>query len=188
MDSKAQLNEFLSTVYYMTKSWDNTRPCIDTSGNYHTVTDIYDVHDYTQNPAEFREYFDKLKDGEYFEKFKNRQNYLDKKNYGKPFFVSEYGGIGWSMKKNGNIHDGYNSEANVEWGYGNNPQTEEEFIERYRGLTDALLDNPCMFGFCYTQLYDIEQEINGLYTYEREPKFDISVFFEINSRKAKIED
>ena len=27
-------------------------------------------------------------------------------------------------------------------------------------------------GFCYTQLYDVEQEVNGLYTYDREDKFD----------------
>ena len=45
-----------------------------------------------------------------------------------------------------------------------------------------------MFGLCYTQLTDIEQEQNGLYTYYREPKFDISVIREIMSRKAAIED
>ena len=44
-----------------------------------------------------------------------------------------------------------------------------------------------MFGFCYTQLYDIEQEQNGLYTYSREPKFDMEIFRKINSRKAAIE-
>ena len=41
-----------------------------------------------------------------------------------------------------------------------------------------------MFGFCYTQLYDIEQEQNGLYTYDREPKFDMTVFHGINSARA----
>ena len=51
-----------------------------------------------------------------------------------------------------------------------------------------MLDNPAILGFCYTQLYDIEQEINGLYTYGRKPKFDISIFREINTRKAAIED
>ena len=44
-----------------------------------------------------------------------------------------------------------------------------------------------MFGFCYTQLYDVEQETNGLYTYGREPKFDMSIFHAINSRPAAIE-
>ena len=52
----------------------------------------------------------------------------------------------------------------------------------------GLLGNELMFGFCYTQLYDIEQEQNGLYTYDREPKFDMTVFHGINSAKAAIEE
>jgi len=53
---------------------------------------------------------------------------------------------------------------------------------------DALLDNEYMMGFCYTQLYDVEQEVNGLMTYERKFKFDPKIFYEINTRKAAIED
>ena len=51
-------------------------------------------------------------------------------------------------------------------------RTPEEFADRYVGLTDVIVSNYKMFGFCYTQLYDIEQEQNGLYTYDREKKFD----------------
>ena len=74
------------------------------------------------------------------------------------------------------------------WGYGDGPRTEEEFLARYKGLTDVLLDNPKMFGFCYTQLYDVEQEMNGLYTYGRKPKFDMEIIRRINSRKAAVEE
>ncbi len=74
------------------------------------------------------------------------------------------------------------------WGYGDGPRTEEEFLARYKGLTDVLLDNPHMFAFCYTQLYDVEQELNGLYTYNRKPKFDMEIIRRINSRKAAIEE
>lgn len=28
-------------------------------------------------------------------------------------------------------------------------------------------------GFCYTQLTDVEQEKNGIYYYDRTPKFDM---------------
>ena len=45
-----------------------------------------------------------------------------------------------------------------------------------------------MFGFCYTQLYDVEQEVNGLYTYGRKEKFDIQIIREINQQKAAIEE
>ena len=43
-------------------------------------------------------------------------------------------------------------------------------------------------GCIYTQLSNVEDEVNGLYTYHRKPKMDISIFREINSRKAAIED
>jgi hypothetical protein len=51
-----------------------------------------------------------------------------------------------------------------------------------------LLDNDQMFALCYTQLTDVEQEQNGLYTYEREAKFDIQRLHDIMARKAAIED
>ena len=34
-----------------------------------------------------------------------------------------------------------------------------------------LLDNPHIAGYCSTQLYDVEGETNGIYTYDRELKF-----------------
>ena len=170
---RKQYDDLISIVYKVTKAIDSTRPCIDTSGNYHVVTDIYDLHNYEQNPEVFATHFEPLGKSNVFEfgqAFKKRQSYDGKM----PFFVSEYGGIGWNV--------------NAGWGYGNAPKTEEEFIDRLKGLTDVLLDNELMFGFCYTQLTDIEQEQNGLYTYDRKPKFDPEIIKNIISRKAKIED
>ena len=63
----------------------------------------------------------------------------------------------------------------------------EELKARFKGLTDALLDNPRIIGFCYTQLTDVEQEQNGLYTYERRPKFDAAWVSSVVSRKAAME-
>ena len=88
--------------------------------------------------------------------------------------MSEYGGIRWTEAEG--------------WGYGEAPKTEEEFIERYRALTTVLLRNPEHMGFCYTQLTDVEQEQNGLYTYERVPKFPPKVIYKITSQKAAIEE
>lgn len=170
-----QCDLVISTVYYTTKALDKTRPCIDTSGNYHVVTDIFDVHDYEQNPEKFYEYYKDADKGVVHDQV-YRQSGNERQTYrGEPLFMSEYGGIGWSVSGSG-------------WGYGTAPETEEEFIERYRKLTDILLDNPAFFGFCYTQLYDVEQEENGLMTFDRKFKFDPGIFCEINSRKAKNED
>lgn len=173
-DGRKQNDELLRIVYRVTKQLDETRPCIDTSGNFHVETDIFDVHDYEQKVEIFKGNYDRLMtEGVLFEHFPDRQEYDGKK----PAFVSEYGGIQWSLGSRGDA-----------WGYGNAPKSEQEFIDRYKGLTDALLDNERMFGFCYTQLYDIEQEQNGLYYYDRSPKFDPELFRRINSRKAAIED
>ena len=172
-NGRKQYDEMLALVYKATKAVDSTRPCIDTSGNYHVVTDIYDLHDYEQNPEIFASHYEPLGNSnvfDFFSAFKDRQRYDGKM----PFFVSEYGGIGWSV--------------NEGWSYGNAPKSAEEFIERFKGLTDALLDNENMFGFCYTQLTDVEQEQNGLYTYDRKPKFDTEIFKNILSRKAAVED
>ncbi len=172
-NGRKQYDDMLALVYKATKAADPTRPCIDTSGNYHVLTDIYDLHDYEQNPEIFAAHYEPLGKSNVFDfhsAFKDRQRYDGKM----PFFVSEYGGIGWS------INDG--------WGYGNAPKTESDFIDRLKGLTDVLLDNENMFGFCYTQLTDVEQEQNGLYTYDRKVKFDPEVIKNIISRKATIED
>ena len=88
-DGRQQRDELLETVYKITKQLDSTRPCIDTSGNFHVMSDIFDVHDYEQDPKIFKENYDKLvSDGTLFDRHDSRQKYA-----GEPTFVSEYGGI-----------------------------------------------------------------------------------------------
>lgn len=167
----SQDNRVIEAVYDATKAADRTRPCIDTSGYIHVKTDVYDLHDYNQDPVSFKEHYDAFARGEkLFE-----PAYGAKQHYGgQPVNISEFGGIQWS-------------DDPSSWGYGNAPASPEEFIARFRGLCDAMLDNPVISGFCYTQLTDVEQEQNGLYTFARKPKFDCARFKEILSRTAEIE-
>ena len=184
-------NALISSIYKFTKQLDSTRPCVDTSGNHHVVTEIYDIHDYDQNTESFKNRWDEFtramkENGEVLEADSEVLTkgirhgdgippFFGQSYHGEPIFISEYGGIRWVKN------------ATEGWGYGQAPQTEEEFFARYKGLTEAMLNNEDIFGFCYTQLYDIEQEINGLYTYERKEKFDINIIREINSQIAAIE-
>lgn len=173
---KPQDGRILETVYRLTKLLDPTRPCIDTSGHFHVLTDIFDIHDYEQDPEIFRKKLENFQSGSEREwnPFPDRQHYQ-----GQPMFVSEYGGMRWDK-----------SENSDSWGYGDAPKTEEEFLSRLKGLTDAIMDNPSIFGLCYTQLCDVEQEANGLYTYDRRPKFDDEKMKRIRGifgRKAGIE-
>jgi hypothetical protein len=163
-----------NVVINMTRALDPSRPVIDASGWSHGLSDpeILDAHDYDQNPASFRaRWCDTFGPGGRLpERYR-----LSEEPKLMPYFVSEYGGIGWE------------AGGGEGWGYGQNPKSLEEFYTRYEGLTNALLDSRFMFGFCYTQLTDVEQEHNGLYTYERVPKLDMSRIKKINSRVAACE-
>ena len=171
-----QYYELIGVIYGPTKALDSTRPVIDTSGNYHVRTDIFDVHDYEQDPQKFKEVFKEADNGiikgHIWRQSKDRQQYK-----GEPIFMSEYGGIKWDKEKNIDS-----------WGYGNAPKTEEEFLNRYKSLTETLLFDKNIMAFCYTQLYDVEQEKNGLMTYDRKYKFDPEIIRKINTQKAAIEE
>lgn len=177
---KKQRNSLLEAVYNFTKAFDCTRPCIDTSGNFHTEkTDIYDVHDYRFDPVQFKKDYDRLVSSSELYEHVLIDNPGRQKYRGEPVFVSEYGGIKWAADA------GYKS-----WGYGDDVKSEDEFAARYCALTEALTQNSKMLGFCYTQLYDVEQEQNGLYTYDRAPKFKKETYKKIksaNTAQAEIE-
>lgn len=166
-DQNVNLVKYVSN---MTRAFDSTRPVIDTSGWVHIdgASDLRDKHDYDQNPVTFKERYDQID-----KQKKNYDGYVD--DFCAPVFISEYGGIWWS-------------ETDVSgWGYGERPKSLLEVIERYRGLTEVLLNNPNIGAFCYTQLTDVEQEQNGLYTYDRKPKIDPAIIKAINSQKAAVE-
>jgi len=170
--------EFLRKMTRLTRTIDPSRPVIDTSGYVHVDTDIYDLHDYEQDPGKFASHYEKFgrtgSDGDLWGHFKDESSpYL-----GQPVMISEYGGTWWNPGA---------PADEKSWGYGARPLTENEFLERYRALTETLLRNPMISAFAYTQLYDIEQEVNGLHTYDRRPKFDPRTIRSINRQEASIE-
>jgi beta-galactosidase/beta-glucuronidase len=168
-----QYDEFVRMLYRITKAMDTTRPCIDTSGWFHVETDIYDVHDYEQNPEVLASHYEALATGgEPHRNFPERHPFAAA---GMPCFISEFGGIKWTGNQTGG------------WGYGNAPKTEEEFMARFKGQCEVLMNNDKILGFCYTQLTDVEQEQNGIYYYDRKPKFAIKDFHDILSQPAAIE-
>ncbi len=164
-----QKPDFVRAVALLTRTLDPTRAFIDASGWTHVedVSDILDMHCYEQDPAKFAE---KMAPAEKGEALDLRNGY-----HGVPHFMSEYGGVRWTDDASG-------------WGYGNAPSSPEEFVERLRGLTKAICDNSAFYGFCYTQLTDVEQEQNGLYTYQRVPKFPPEVMKEIFTQKSVTEE
>jgi len=168
--------EIQQVIWNLTKAVDPTRPVLESSGWAHTLPqpEVRDSHDYDGNPVTLRkrwmDYFAAANAGP----SKPRKGKADPlADCGVPFMISEIGGIGWATEGG--------------WGYGEGPKSLDAFYARYQGTLNALLDNRNLFGFCYTQLTDVEQEHNGLYYYDRRPKFDVERIRTITSRKAAYE-
>lgn len=170
-----QDDDLVVTLVNLTKALDPTRPVIDVSGWTHVkgASDIWDFHDYDQDPVTFKKRYEEVFENGTSVKYKDRVRFTLLPN-----FISEYGGIKWDV----------NSNLENAWGYGNAPKTEEEFKERFKGLAEALLFNKYITGLCYTQLTDVEQETNGLYTYDRQAKFDPEFFRAVLQQKAACEE
>ena len=163
------LDDVMRGMFLATKAFDPTRPVLDVSGWTHRVyeTDINDNHSYQQDPHKFAEEFAGL---EHDDPGVNGR-VEDRKGLpfaGQPFFVSEFGGVWWNPDR----LDADGTIRGESWGYGQRPRTEEEFLSRVEGLCKVLLDDPKMFGYCYTQLTDVFQEENGIYRFDRRTKVD----------------
>jgi beta-galactosidase/beta-glucuronidase len=177
---KGQNDAFIRSVYELTKSLDPCRPVIDTSGYVHVLSDIFDIHDYEQNPEAFAIQYAGMEGERVF----NPHVIHGEFDRHIPYFVSEYGGTWW------NAEEAAKAAANAEntgWGYGDRCKTVEEVYARIEGLTRALLENPRVCAFCYTQLTDVEQEQNGIYHYDRTPKFDTARLKAVFGAPAAIE-
>ncbi len=180
-DRISVLDDVMRGMFLAAKALDTTRPVLDTSGYSHRVpeADVYDCHDYEQDTAVFKENY-RYPDSAGGPAFVRTQAHLawSLPYRDQPFFVSEFGGIWWNPLV---------KPEEFSWGYGNRPANLEEFFARFTGLIDTLLDDPAMFGYCYTQLTDVYQEQNGIYTFDRQEKFDMERVRRVQRRPAACE-
>jgi beta-galactosidase/beta-glucuronidase len=172
---KQQQNHSLA-MYHLIKSLDPTRLVISNDGWELTKTDICAVHNYTQGTAK-----EKKKQDAYLQSILTKDNILNAqpakraiyangfKHQGEPIILTEFGGIGFKVG------------GEVGWGYTTVKNT-EEFLSEYKHIIDQIYQSKAIHGFCYTQLTDVEQEINGLLTYDRKPKCEINEIKKINDQ------
>ena len=179
-DAITDLEDATLGLFLATKAFDSTRPVLDTSGYSHRVpqSDIYDCHDYEQDPNKLKQHHAGLPEGKTYCNFSCDGVAVSIPYANQPFFVSEFGGTWWNPKA---------TTDEGSWGYGKRPKTEEEFYQRFESLCGVLLDDPNMFGYCYTQLTDIFQEQNGIYCFDRAAKFDLERLKTVQTRTAAIE-
>jgi beta-galactosidase/beta-glucuronidase len=152
----AQIDHLLS-LYHLTRSLDRSRPVVSNDGWEHARTDLCTIHDY--GSPEDLSYRYATPESSVAARPAKRPIYAPSHGYrGEPILISEFGGIAFSGDEGG-------------WGYSTVADA-EELIERYDALISALLESETVCGFCYTKLTDVEQEVNGLLTYDRKPKAD----------------
>lgn len=179
---QTQYPRFIKDVYTLTKQLDPSRPVNTVSGGVHIVTDIWTEHHYEQDPERLREIV--YNDGKMFVRAPDIQERL-RGNVGFnrpvlsdpytfptyegdiPYILDEFGGI--KCVEANPAKDGSDS-----WGYGNSARTKEDFYKRLEAQVRVLIEmSDKMWGFCYTQLTDVEQEQNGIYYYDRGVKYDM---------------
>ena len=175
------LEDVMRGMFYAARSMDCTRPILDDSGGTHRIieSDVWDAHIYEQDSKDLAELTSGMEKDEIFVDNSDLESTGDIYYSGQPFFVSEFGGAWWS--------DRQKPDKLKSFGWGEPPKTIEEFYERFEALTGVLLGNEYMFGYCYTQLTDVHQEMNGIYYFDRKPKFDNKRIREIQTRTAAIE-
>ena len=172
---KKRLVKYVDDMYEFTKRSGIAIPVIDVSGGFHGhQTDIYDFHSYEKNDS-IKQYLEQL----------DKENVLDvpllyspdEENLrydGKtPVIFSECGGAALLSHASNNLVESSSHEpvqSREAWGYGTPIDNKKEFLNNYKELMNIINDCKKLSGFCYTQLYDVEQEQNGFFTYDRKPK------------------
>ena len=168
--SKKQ-QDFINSLYYLTKSLDDTRPVVSNDGWEHTISDIITIHDYKQDYKEIDNEFKDMFVLNNLKQYNGKHRlFVDGYKYkGQPVIMSEYGGIAIN--------------SNEGWGYGKQVKDEKELLDRFTKLTKSIKNIPYISGYCYTQLTDVQQEVNGLMDAERNYKIEPNKINYINKNR-----
>ena len=160
--------EHLLALYHLTRSLDGTRPVVSNDGWEHALTDLCNIHDYRDAGALSETYA--TRESSVTAAPVGRPIYAPGHGHrGEPILLTEFGGIAFAGEDGG-------------WGYSTVADA-GEFLVRYEAMIEALLACDPVQGFCYTQLTDVEQEVNGLLTYDRKPKADLEKICAVTAKK-----
>lgn len=168
-------------LYHLTKALDGTRLCSSNDGWEQVDTDICALHDYAAEGEVMARHFESREEVEthccdWRPCYAKGHTPTGKE----AFMVTEYGGIAFSTLGQQGEMGGMET-----WGYHDKVTDEEAFFQRFQAVTDAIREIPYCQGYCYTQLTDVMQEINGVMTADRKPKVDISRFAAANQDPRK---
>ena len=159
-------------LYHICKAADGTRLVSSNDGWEQVETDIFALHDYEPDGACLSIQIGdraRLNETGCIPQMAWAQG--EQPKGGEAFLLTEYGGIAFD-----NIGAQGQIGGMQTWGYGDKEHSEEAFLARYAAIQEAVLGVPFCRGYCYTQLTDVQQEVNGLLTPDRKPKVDPAKF------------
>lgn len=179
-DDKLAFVRLEDEVYELTKRVDPTRPVNTASGGACHKTDIWSVHNYWRAGTDVLKALD-VPAGEAWTdpSVLKRLEGVPLVGYAdQPYLVDEYGGLKW-------VGDKSRVAADNTWGYGGDLKSADEVVDEIAAQTAFIRSIGRVQGFCYTQLTDVEQEQNGIYYYDRTPKFDMEKIRKIFGASSK---
>ena len=177
---QTQYPRFITDIYTLTKQLDPSRPINGVSGGMHILTDIWTEHHYEQDPETLKDII--YNDGKMFVRKPDiQERHRGNVGFNRPVLEDPYtfptyeGDIPYILDEFGGIKCvEANPAKDNSWGYGNSAVTREDFYKRLEGQVRVLIEmSDKIWGFCYTQLTDVEQEQNGIYYYDRGAKYDM---------------
>lgn len=184
--SNRQQQDFSRGLYYLARGLDPTRLVISNDGWEMTETDICAVHSYKHgekdDQAQHQVFADCLKRVDVIHRVMEKLTFAVGSSYkGQPVALTECGGIAVKKGPEGMAQTGEGAQEGKDWGY--TRASDGEFLEEYERIIGSIYESELLSGFCYTQLTDVEQEVNGLLTRDHQYKFDPEQIRRINGRK-----
>jgi len=170
------VQDFVNDIYHKTKAIDPTRPVITNDGWEHTISDILTIHHYEQDGQKLHSYYDTVEKC-CADKWESHHKGAFASGYGycgQPIIISEFGGTAFVSDTTGE-----------NWGYGVGVNNLEEFYARFASLVEAIDSLPYSCGYCYTQVTDVQQEVNGLLDFDHISKFDKETIKKILNKSGR---
>ena len=219
LDVSVEQRNHIRTLYYITKTLDPTRSVNDDCGWEHVCNELSTFHDYSDAPeltahcASLSAILEPKGPGKriFVDKLAGNQRPISTPNHastthaadvahansshdaaevkhkpGAPVLCTEFGGVNIAPSKEG-------EKGERDWGY-TTASDPKDLVKRVEALVVGMVKGGECCGFVYTQLADIEQEVNGLYSFDRKPKLDVGavkgimdnaqkMYFEIRKEK-----
>lgn len=173
-DKKVQAH--VMSLYYLIKSLDDTRLVISNDGWEHCKTDLITIHNYNHGEKvdikKYKKFVKDLSTRNEILKFDCINKMILNPGFNdenQPIILSEFGGIAFEKDTN-----------SMTWCY-STCHNEKEYISELKRIYKAIEASDCIEGICFTQFTDVEQEVNGLLTYERKFKVNPKIIKEINN-------